>query len=229
MMYQQSKFGCKRINSSQDRFETILFITWAKQSFRKISYPWWCARLVQKLIHSVSQLWLWTQQSNFFHGTFQLVMMYHQTKFGSKRVKNYKIQQKVRFWLYEPCDLDDSKLIFFFLHNTPVYNDVLSITVSKTNHNGRGKKNMTSVSASQQHKWIIQMPQIKAWSWSLSSSPEAEACQEPKNNQTQDNNKKKEKQQKETWKETKDQQQEHQMKMRTSVFKSYSNYFPPPG
>ena len=63
--------------------------------------------------------WPWKQQSNFFHKTLQLMMMYHPIKFGSKVGSSADMVETVIFdYMRAHCDhdLEGSKPIF--LHDT---------------------------------------------------------------------------------------------------------------
>ena len=148
-MYHHINTGSKRISSSEDIVETVIFfIIWALTVTLtlKIANPSFCMTLwcitKSSLVRNVKWFgkyhldkhsmvfqpslwpWSWILQSIFFLKTLWLTIMYHQTKFVCQRISCSEdtVEWNI-FWSYEPCDLDlyVSKHFFFLLHDTLAY------------------------------------------------------------------------------------------------------------
>ena len=111
IMFHLFKVGCKRIKKSVDTLETVILIgsiftviftlKTANQSFRMILW---------RLIRS-------------FYKTLRPTMMYHQTKFGCKKISGSEdTVETVVFW-NPHCDLDLEVSTQIFQHDTPAHDD----------------------------------------------------------------------------------------------------------
>ena len=103
-MYYQTKYGSKRISSSKDTVEILMF---------------WSYELLQ--------FWPWTANHFFFCRTLQLIMMHHNTKFGNKMLGGLEnISWTNINILTLTVTLTLNAVIFFFLHHTLAYDNVSS-------------------------------------------------------------------------------------------------------
>ena len=129
MIYHQTRFGWKRIISSEDVVKTVAFWLytslwpwpWRQQPncFAWHGCLWWritITSLVQKIEqfrkHNPNkQLKFWTfavsltlnTAIQYFHWTLWLTMICHHTEFGCKRIiSSEDIVETVIFWLYKP-------------------------------------------------------------------------------------------------------------------------------
>ena len=81
-LYYQIKFECKPTSSLEDTIEIVILSLW--------------------LYKPSLQPWHWTKWTNFFCMTLWFMIMYYQTKFGSKRISSSKnTVDIVIFWSHE--------------------------------------------------------------------------------------------------------------------------------
>ena len=116
IIYYQTKFGSKRIRSSEDIVETVIFwslwalvvtltLKTANQSFWKTICSQWCITIPSLIVKGLTIKKISSGQTfinilnfaitltlntiiQFLHKTFWLMIMHYQTKFGSKRISS---------------------------------------------------------------------------------------------------------------------------------------------
>ena len=111
-MYYQTRFGIKRISSSEDRVETVIFDHMNPCCYLENSKPIFLQALRLKMMHHNTKFGnkmfgglediIWINMdiltlhcdldlecsNTIFHKTLWLMMMYHQTQFGSKGINS---------------------------------------------------------------------------------------------------------------------------------------------
>ena len=125
MMCHQTKFSCKKISSSEDILKSHILIIWSftvtltlkttNKSFWRQSGSWWCittpslvvkCSVIQKT-SSGQTLTFWhfavtltlNTATQFLHKTLWPIILYYQTKFGSKRISSSEdAVEIVIFW-----------------------------------------------------------------------------------------------------------------------------------
>ena len=100
MVHHQTWYGSKSISNSEEIIDSHILIIWAFTGTLMVQ-----KRLSWQMLTDILNLCcdLDLEHNNpISHKTFWIMMEYHQTKFGCKRVSSSVIVGRAIFWLYQP-------------------------------------------------------------------------------------------------------------------------------